>query len=387
MTVSARFARRLSAGLLTCTLLAVPHGGALAAEPPEPPPTQPPANPVITPTEAPRILGTPRFREKVKADPGGWEPRDVDLGFQWYADGRAVAGADESRYSPRRADIGRDLVLEVTATYPDAEPVTVLTEAKRIRKGTFASTERPRITGHARYGHTLTATAGEWSRKPDRLRYQWLRNGNPIPGATGRRHHLGLADFGQRLQVRVTARKESFRKSVTTTRRTPAVTHRVPARRTVTYSVQTRGAIHANVGVFRKQAQATFDDPRGWRSAGVAFRRVASGGHFTLVLAEASQVPSYSSVCSSQWSCRVGRYVVINQTRWQHASPMWNQRGRSLRDYRHMVVNHETGHWLGHGHSHCPGNGALAPVMMQQSKGLGGCVPNPWPTAAELRSH
>ena len=71
--------------------------------------------------------------------------------------------------------------------------------------------------------------------------------------------------------------------------------------------------------------------------------------------------------------------MIINQERWQHASPAWNRAGRSLRDYRHLVVNHETGHWLGRGHASCPAGGGPAPVMMQQSKGTGGCRFNPWP--------
>ena len=78
------------------------------------------------------------------------------------------------------------------------------------------------------------------------------------------------------------------------------------------------------------------------------------GGVFTLVLAEASQVPAFSSGCSAEWSCRVGRYVIINQTRWRHASPCGTRCTRSVRDYRHMVVNHETGHWLGWGHRTAP---------------------------------
>ena len=163
------------------------------------------------------------------------------------------------------------------------------------------------------------------------------------------------------------------------------VRHRVPVRHRVTYDVATRGRITANLGRFKRQAQATFDHRRGWRSAGVSFRRVARGGDFTLVLSEASRVPSFSSGCSAQWSCRVGRFVIINQTRWQRATPMWKDRGRSRRAYRHMVVNHETGHWLGLGHRGCTGRGNRAPVMQQQSIALDGCRPNPWPTVAERR--
>lgn len=175
-------------------------------------------------------------------------------------------------------------------------------------------------------------------------------------------------------------------------RRTTGPTHHgaelygVPVRRRVTYSVTTRGRITASVADFRRLAQQTYDDPRGWRWAGVEFRRVPRGGDFTLVLASAAAVPSFSSQCSSTWSCRVGRHVIINQERWQHASPAWNRAGRSLRDYRHLVVNHETGHWLGQGHASCPPGGGPAPVMMQQSKGTGACRFNPWPLDWEARS-
>jgi len=78
--------------------------------------------------------------------------------------------------------------------------------------------------------------------------------------------------------------------------------------------------------------------------------------------------------------------VIINQDRWKHASPAWNAADLALRDYRHMVVNHETGHWLGLGHAQCPGPGRLAPVMQQQSKGLQGCRFNPFPTRHEIAS-
>ncbi len=155
---------------------------------------------------------------------------------------------------------------------------------------------------------------------------------------------------------------------------------------TYTYSVETRGAITADLNEFMTQAAETYADARGWRGAGRAFSRVASGGDFTLVLSQASYVPLFSSACSSVYSCRVGRYVIINEDRWLNASDAWNSAGGSLRNYRHMVINHETGHWLGFGHSTCPSTGLPAPVMMQQSISLGGCVFNPWPTTSELAS-
>jgi hypothetical protein len=55
-----------------------------------------------------------------------------------------------------------------------------------------------------------------------------------------------------------------------------------------------------------------------------------------------------------------------------------------------MLVNHEIGHTLGQHHRGCSKDGALAPVMMQQSKGMttngNTCKPNPWPRPYELNS-
>jgi hypothetical protein len=160
----------------------------------------------------------------------------------------------------------------------------------------------------------------------------------------------------------------------------------VPISKTVTYSVTSRGVVTANMAEFRAQANATLNDGRGWSRLGVAFEEVASGGMFTLVLSEASQMTSFSPGCGSEYSCRAGRYVIINQDRWLGATASWNQAGGSLRDYRHMVINHETGHWLGHDHAVCGGVGQPAPVMQQQSISLEGCTFNPWPTAGELWS-
>lgn len=155
---------------------------------------------------------------------------------------------------------------------------------------------------------------------------------------------------------------------------------------TVTYAVVSRGVTTADMAEFRTQVNATLNDARGWARLGAAFQEVESGGSFTLILSAADQMTSFSSGCSALWSCRVGTNVIINQDRWLGGTDAWNQAGGSIRDYRHSVVNHEVGHWLGHGHATCGGPGQPAKVMQQQSIDLQGCAISAWPLASELWS-
>lgn len=273
--------------------------------------------------------------------------------------------------------------LVVAALLLTLLPSAPVAAAPARMEPSLTNTGIPSVDGRARQGEVLRADPGTWTPRREETTYRWLRDGEPVRGARERRYRPGAGDVGARLSVEVRVRAEGYAWTTAISARTPPVTYAAPVRRRVTYSVATRGRLTTSVAVFRREAQETYDDARGWRAGGIQFRRVARGGDFTLVLAAASALPSFSSTCSTMWSCRVGRYVVINQERWKHASPAWNAARQPLRDYRHMVVNHETGHWLGHGHVGCPGPGRPAPVMMQQSKGLDGCRFNPWPLPGE----
>ena len=153
----------------------------------------------------------------------------------------------------------------------------------------------------------------------------------------------------------------------------------------VNYDISVRGAVRGDVEEFRRIVAETFADGRGWGRAGVKFVEVASGGAMHVVLASGAEVRAASSGCSDVLSCRVGSLVLINDTRWMEGSDSYNALGLPLAEYRRMVVNHEVGHYLGHGHiESCETGTGLAPVMLQQSTGLRGCGANAWPLPGEL---
>lgn len=70
----------------------------------------------------------------------------------------------------------------------------------------------------------------------------------------------------------------------------------------------------------------------------------------------------------------------INEYRWKHGSA---KSGLPLTKYRNYVINHEVGHALGRLHSKCPCKDCPAPIMMQQTKGIGKCKPNDMPLQGE----
>lgn len=158
----------------------------------------------------------------------------------------------------------------------------------------------------------------------------------------------------------------------------------VPQSREYTYCVTSRGVDPSFLPELRTKLASVYSDSRGWSLGGVnTFTEVSSGCSLIVWLTAADQMPSFGSICDSTWSCTVYPNVILNFDRWRYASPAWNGGGGSLDDYRTMVINHETGHWLGFGHRFCSGTGQQAPVMQQQSINLQGCAANPWPLPYE----
>tara|TARA_Y100000748_G_scaffold267954_1_gene239192 strand:+ start:1458 stop:2405 length:948 start_codon:yes stop_codon:yes gene_type:complete len=128
------------------------------------------------------------------------------------------------------------------------------------------------------------------------------------------------------------------------------------------------------------------NDPRGWSTIeSQSFQIVNSeNADLNIVFARPETVDElcYPLQTNGIYSCRNEKNVVINMFRWLSGAKDF---GTDLSTYRIYLINHEVGHYLGWGHSGCPSDKALAPVMMQQSKSTNGCVPNGWPIYERIK--
>jgi hypothetical protein len=143
-------------------------------------------------------------------------------------------------------------------------------------------------------------------------------------------------------------------------------------------AVLVEGGIPVAVRRFAQVIERVLSDPRGWLRAGYTFRLVSvSPADVEIVLASPSMTDQLCAPLQTlgRYSCAQGNRAVLNFERWRHGAPAY----ASIARYRTYMINHEVGHLLGRAHAYCPAAGAPAPLMMQQTKGVAPCRPNPWP--------
>jgi hypothetical protein len=131
--------------------------------------------------------------------------------------------------------------------------------------------------------------------------------------------------------------------------------------------------------------QRVLDDRRSWRGTRRwRFELVPVGEsaslHAYIVTPKTTDRLCAPYLTRGEVSCQNGTRVVLNAKRWLLGVDSYRS---DLTNYRRYLVNHEFGHALGKHHVDCPGPGRPAPVMMQQTKGLGACRKNPWPQVSE----
>lgn len=149
------------------------------------------------------------------------------------------------------------------------------------------------------------------------------------------------------------------------------------------YRVEVEQGVGQDADEFAGTVDTVLGDQRSWIASGnLRVQRVAEAGaaDFTIYLATpatSERMCAEGGLSTERYtSCRLPGRVIINLARWMEAVPDY---GAPLDVYRTYVINHEVGHQFGELHQACPGPGAPAPVMQQQTYGLDGCVANPWP--------
>ncbi|WP_395242696.1 carboxypeptidase regulatory-like domain-containing protein [Agromyces sp. MMS24-K17] len=154
----------------------------------------------------PRILGTIRFGSPaLTVATGTWKPAPVFLQVQWLRDGVEIPGAAGPAYDLTLDDIGHDLTVRVTGSKLGFATVVQVSAARTVLPGRITNEVLPSITGTPQVGAQLTADPGAWTPAHAVLRYEWLRAGVPIAGATGTTYVLADADRNKVIKFRVTA--------------------------------------------------------------------------------------------------------------------------------------------------------------------------------------
>lgn len=149
----------------------------------------------------------------------------------------------------------------------------------------------------------------------------------------------------------------------------------------VLYSTSVDPGVPYSSTQFADEVAIYLADPDGWGQFHEFIPTKRGGKHIRLSLPSTLKKEGCKD---DQLSCAMlgGVDIWINYDRWMKGS---KASGLPLERYRQYMVTHEMGHSLGYDHVHCP-EGGPAPLMMQQTLGIGKCSPNTKLTDIDLRS-
>jgi Carboxypeptidase regulatory-like domain len=178
----------------------------------------------LTMTSAkPQITGVAKVGVKLTATVTGWDPTDAQLSYAWAANGVAIAGATANTFTPTQAQLGKAISVTVTGTKPGYEQASATSDQTAAVMTDRIIGSTPRLSGTAKVGYRLTATAGTWTPTGVALSYQWYASGAAVSGATGPSFLLTPAQLGKAMSVTITGTASGYSSVSMPSARTAAV--------------------------------------------------------------------------------------------------------------------------------------------------------------------
>ncbi len=162
-----------------------------------------PGEPPI-PTKEPVIEGNAAPGETLTCGKSEWSGAPTpSLKYQWLIGGVAV---DDQTTEFKVSSAQRGLQVECEVIAENTEGKASGFASVRIPGKAPEPLVFPRVTGAPALGQTLTCEPGIWEGKPPPVfRYQWMRDGAALPGATAGTYVVEPADQGHLLSCNVTA--------------------------------------------------------------------------------------------------------------------------------------------------------------------------------------
>ena len=164
----------------------------------------------------PTLTGTAHVGLTLTANAGKANKSGAKLLYIWQRNGKDIFQQFGKTYTLTPADLGTKISVKAQYTLEHYDWTAPQSTSKTVAAGTLKVAAKPIITGKKTVGKTVKATAGKYTPGSVTIKYQWMRAGKDIKGATKGSYKVVKADIGKKVTVRVAASKKGYTNKVST---------------------------------------------------------------------------------------------------------------------------------------------------------------------------